>query len=77
MDPMGRRRVKAALRALAQDPSGRAQGLDVKRLDNGSGPPIYRLRIGDWRIAFTLAQELVVQRIFRRGEGYGWLKDME
>ena len=76
-DPAVRRRLKAALRALAEDPSGRKRSLDVKRLDADAGQPIYRLRVGDWRIAFTLDKDLVVQRVFHRSEGYGWLADMD
>lgn len=76
-DPAVRRRIKAALQALAEDPSGRKHSLDVKRLDTGGGPPIYRLRVGKWRVAFLVGKELVVQRIFHRDDGYDWLKEME
>lgn len=74
--PATKRRLKAALRLLAQDPSGLTNRLDVKRLDTEPGQPIYRLRAGEWRLAFTLDADVVVLRVFHRSEGYGWLADM-
>jgi mRNA interferase RelE/StbE len=76
LPPGTKRRLKSALRALGQDPSGISNRLDVKRLDAEPGQPIYRLRVGDWRIAFTIDRDVVVLRIFHRREGYGWLADM-
>lgn len=74
-DPSVRRRLKAALKALADDPSGQAGRLDVKRLDTDeAGPVMHRLRVGDWRIAFTVEKgALVVLRVFHRSDGYAWL----
>ena len=77
MPPLTKRKVKAALRLLAEDPGGTASRLDVKRLDTEPGQPMYRLRVGDWRIAFTLDKDILVLRIFHRRDGYGWLADME
>lgn len=77
MAPQPRRRLKAALRLLGDDPSGLSNDLDVKRLDTEPGQPMYRLRVGDWRLAFTVDEAaVVVLRIFHRTEGYGWLADM-
>ena len=73
MPPATKRKVKAALRRLAEDPGGTTNLLDVKRLDFTPGQPIYRSRIGDWRVAFTVDKDVVVLRIFHRHEGYGWL----
>lgn len=76
-EPSVRRRIKAALQKLAEDPSGIRGRLDVKRLDVDAGEPMYRMRIGEWRIAFTVDRTtLVVLRIFHRSEGYGWITDM-
>ena len=78
VEPSVRRRLKAGLKALAQDPSGQSTRLDVKRLEvDEDGPVMYRLRVGDWRIAFTVEPAgLVVLRIFPRSEGYGWLEKL-
>lgn len=74
--PALKRRVKRALKLLGEDPTGITSRLDVKRLDTDSGQPIYRLRVGEWRIAFTVDVAVVVLRVFHRSEGYGWLMDM-
>jgi mRNA-degrading endonuclease RelE of RelBE toxin-antitoxin system len=76
LPPELKRRLRAALRLLAKDPSGLTSKMDVRRLDTEPGQPMYRLRVGDWRVAFTVDQAVVVLRIFHRTEGYGWLADM-
>ena len=75
--PEVKRRLRSALRLLAKDPSGQTTKLDVKRLETEPGQPMYRLRVGDWRIAFTVDQAVVVLRIFHREAHYGWLADMD
>ena len=76
--PTVRSKLKSTLRLLADDPSGRTDSLDVKRLDKDSGPSVYRAKIGDWRIAYSFDARLVrVVRIFHRSEGYGWLADLD
>jgi mRNA-degrading endonuclease RelE of RelBE toxin-antitoxin system len=79
LEPSVRRRLKAAITSLGLDPSGRAGRLDVKRLETPEdGPAMYRLRVGQWRMAFAVEESaLVVLRIFHRDDGYGWLKDMD
>lgn len=77
LPPATRQKIKAALRRLAEDPSRTTNRLDVRRLDTEPGQPIYRLRIGDWRIAFTVDKDVVVLRILHRREGYGWLADRD
>ncbi len=77
MAPTTKRRFRDALRALARDPSGRSVGLDVKRLDVDGGVALWRLRVGDWRAAFTVDEATVVLRVFHRSEGYGWVADLE
>ena len=67
--------MRDALRALADDPLGKARLLDVKELDlRRREPPLYRLRVGDWRaVYFVRGRDVLVVRIFHRGEGYRWL----
>lgn len=76
MPPTVKKRVKAALRLLAADPTGTSNRLDVKRLDADPGQPMYRLRVGEWRAAFTVDSAIIVLKIFHRSEGYAWLADM-
>lgn len=50
--------------------------LDVKRLDlPDREAPVYRLRVGDWRVVYLVAgTDVLVVRIFHRSEGYQWLE---
>ncbi len=75
MPPEGRKRMRAALAAIAQ---GRRRGIDAKRLEPPSRrPPLYRLRIGSWRAVYRHDGDVVlVLRVFPRSEGYGWLERM-
>jgi hypothetical protein len=76
MAPKPRTEIRKALRLLSEDPSGRSVGLDVKQLDLGEGPPVYRLRVGDWRAAFMVGRGVLrVLRVFHRSEGYDWVND--
>jgi mRNA-degrading endonuclease RelE of RelBE toxin-antitoxin system len=77
LEPRMRRRLRAALRLLGRDASGISTRMDVKRLDTDAGPAIYRLRIADWRVAFTVDDDPIVLRIFHRSQGYGWLEHMD
>ncbi len=74
--PEPKRRLRAAFRLLGEDPSGVTHDLDVKRLDTDPGQPMYRLRVGVWRAAFTVDEDVVVLRIFHRRDGYAWLDDI-
>ena len=68
---------KAALRKALDALRGKgpdAPGLDIRRL-NAPGPLVFRLRVGDWRVAFRLVgKDIEVVRIFHRREGYGWME---
>src|SRR3972149_6524299 len=79
MAPGPKRRMKDALRRLAQDPTGRTVGLDVKELDVSEAlPRLYRLRVGDWRAVFAVGpKEVIVARIFHRRDGYGWMERLD
>ncbi len=59
------RRVKQAVERFAETGAG-----NVKRL-HGIDPPEYRLRVGDWRVRFHLAEETIrVLRVRNRREAY-------
>lgn len=74
--PETSRRFREAFRRLADDPTGISVGLDVKVLETDENMPrMFRVRLGDWRAAFTLeADAVIVLRVFHRSEGYGWLE---
>jgi len=53
-------------RAISQLPLG-----DVKRLHGQEDPPLFRLRIGDYRVVFYQEQEnITVLRVNNRGDVY-------
>ncbi|CAN5922922.1 hypothetical protein BH11PSE3_BH11PSE3_06930 [soil metagenome] len=68
MDGAVARRLRAKILALARDPL--APNNNVKKLTGVEG---YRLRVGDWRILYTLKHEVltvVVVRVGHRREVY-------
>ena len=65
-----RRRVVKALLVLGEDPLRPRPGADIKKLE-GTDPPKYRLRVGDWRAVFLVeSREVRIIEVFRRGRGY-------
>lgn len=68
MNPVIARRIRAKILALAQDP--KAHNNNVKKLTGTEG---YRLRVGDWRVVYTLKHQqltVIVIRIGHRSEVY-------
>jgi mRNA interferase RelE/StbE len=68
MDRTAARRIRSKILALARDP--RAPNNNVKKLTGVEG---YRLRVGDWRVIYTLKHEVftvIVIRIGHRSEVY-------
>lgn len=66
LDPPIRRRILAALDALAADP----QNAPLRRL---TGRPELRLRVGDWRVRLELdtpERVIVIHRVLLRGRAY-------
>lgn len=74
--PSTKRKVKAALAELADEPNPPGPRGLIKRLDApGTGEPVFRLRVGDYRAVYVVrGQEVRVLRVFHRSEGYGWIK---
>ena len=56
------RRIRAKISALAQAP--RAPNNNVKKLTGIEG---YRLRVGDWRVVYTLRQEILTVIVIKVG----------
>jgi mRNA interferase RelE/StbE len=69
-----KKRVKDALASLQDDPFRKRSGSDIKKLVTPDEPPLYRLRIGDYRaIYFVVNHEVKVTEIIHRSKGYKWL----
>jgi mRNA interferase RelE/StbE len=68
-------RIKDALTNLEDDAFRRRSGSDIKKLVTPDEPPLYRLRIGDYRaIYFVADHEVRVTEIIHRSKGYKWLE---
>ena len=64
MSPDVARRIRSKIDRLTNDLAG-----DVKRLTNYS--PEYWLRVGDWRVLFNVAGDMVsIERISHRSDAY-------
>lgn len=67
-----RKRVKAALKRLADDPVAPRSGADIKRLAGTRGrEDLFRLRVGAYRAVYAVrGDEVLVTDLFARGRGY-------
>ena len=64
------KRIRNGLPVLAEDPFTPRSGADIKPLQQ-TVPKKYRLRIGDFRIIYTMqGDNVMIIEIFRRGKGY-------
>jgi mRNA interferase RelE/StbE len=62
LDPPTRGRIQRALLRLAADPR---QSPGVKAMTDGN----YRLRVGDWRVVYTLRDDVLVVLVLALGIG--------
>ena len=74
LNPRERRRMRVAIRALADDP--RWEHLDIKVLvSDPDGTRFYRIRLGPHRIVYSVqGTDVSIHRAFHRRDGYGWLE---
>jgi len=70
-----KKRIKDALLKLEDSPFSKRARMDIKKLVTPDDPPLFRLRIGDYRaIFFVLENEVRVTEIIHRSKGYKWLE---
>jgi len=62
MDQVIAKRIRVKILALALDP--RAPNNNVKKLTGVAG---YQLRVGDWRVIYTLKQQILTVTVVRIG----------
>ena len=75
LDSKRRRRIKEPLRNLEESPFRNRPGADIKKLVTHGEPPLFRMRIGDYRaIYFVMGNEVRVTEIIHRSKGYKWLE---
>ena len=66
-----RRRVVTALQRLGEDPFAPRPGADIRKLWQEGDLPMYRLRIGTYRVLyFVVGREVRVTRVARRPVAY-------
>lgn len=68
------KRIKKHFISLKEDPFTKRPGADIKKLKGFKNPEFYRLRVGDYRIVYTVLKNSVkLTEIFHRSKGYTWL----
>lgn len=66
--------IKNHLMELEEDPFRSRPQADIKKMKLPSIPPLFRMRIGDYRaIYFVVDKEVRVTEIIHRSKGYKWL----
>lgn len=66
--------IKEKLRLLQDHLFDSRTRLNIKRLRTSHDPPFFRLRVGDYRIIFTVIdREIRVTEILHRSKAYRWL----
>lgn len=74
LDKESRERIKAHLRELEKNPYMRRSGADIKKLQGSREIELYRIRIGDYRVIYTIIKEEVrITQLIHRSRGYKWL----
>jgi len=64
-------RVRGKLRVLEDDPFRNRPGADIRLLWGDDDPPLYRLRVGDYRILYFVAgKEVRVTEVLHRSQAY-------
>jgi mRNA interferase RelE/StbE len=65
-----KKRLKDKIRVLEDRPKLKRAGADIKKIRNAN-PEVYRLRIGDYRVIYTVENNTVwITEIMPRGKGY-------
>lgn len=66
--------IKRHLKELATDPFRKRAKADIKKLKGFKEPELFRLRVGKFRIIYSIEKSKVkVTEIIRREKGYKWL----
>ena len=64
-------RIREKLKAIDEDPFHARPGADIRLLWGHDDPPLYRLRVGDYRVLyFVLEGEIRVTEVLHRSQAY-------
>ena len=67
-------RIKKSFSALKENPFRKRSGADIKKLEGSANPALYRIRVGDYRMVYSImGHEVRITKIIHRGKGYSWL----
>lgn len=74
LDNLTQKRVKKVFEALKENPYQNRSGADIKKLSGSFKPELYRIRIGEKRIIYSISDNIVkITRILPRKKAYKWL----
>lgn len=75
LNPEAKERLKAGIKGLETDPFKSRSHADIKKLKGTKKrEALYRLRIGDYRVIYTVEGDTIfVLEIIPRERGYDWL----
>ncbi|MBI5223442.1 type II toxin-antitoxin system RelE/ParE family toxin [Candidatus Micrarchaeota archaeon] len=74
LDNQTQKRFKNAFEQLTKDPYQSRSGADIKKLEGSFDPPLYRVRVGDYRAIYHIGtSEVKITSILHRSKGYKWL----
>ena len=64
-------RIRRKLQVLEDDPFRSRPGADVRLLWGDDEPPLYRLRVGDYRVLyFVVGREVRITEVLHRSQAY-------
>ena len=67
-------RLIKTLRELEKNSFKTRSGADIKKLKGSRNPSLYRLRVGEFRIIYSVnKKEVRVTEIMKRSKGYEWI----
>ena len=65
------RRIRSKLALLADDPFRGRPGADIRLLWGQDDPPLYRLRVGDYRVLYFVQEdEIRVTEVLHRSQAH-------
>lgn len=66
--------LKSSIKELEKSPFEPRPGADIKKLHKLTKNDFYRLRVGSYRIIYSVEHKNInIVKIFRREKGYEWL----
>lgn len=75
IDEKTQKRLGKAFEALKKNPFKKRSGADIKKLRGFLKPALYRIRVGELRVIYSIIEkEVRITTIMERSKGYRWLE---